>query len=149
MAVTPVLTGPLPTTSLPSPEISVVTPTSTPGTSVMALFGPATPSNGTPRSRARSLFPWAVGWAVSGDASPRQKKSVAADNAFMTDPLGSRTQLILQPRQAKAPGFVPSVCQPGRRKPPAGAIFGFLFHNAAKTVDPLQDTAGAIRGNRP
>src|SRR5215467_289703 len=55
MAVTPVRTGPLPTTSLPSPEMSVVCPTSTPFTSVMALNGPVVPSNGTPRSRARGL----------------------------------------------------------------------------------------------
>src|SRR5580700_9414493 len=54
-AVTPVRTGPWPTTSLPSPEMSVVWPTSTPLTSVMALLGPVAPSNGTPRSRARSL----------------------------------------------------------------------------------------------
>src|SRR5579859_3883452 len=55
MAVTPVRTGPLPISSLPSPEISVVWPTSTPLTSVIALFGPGVPSNGTPRSRARGL----------------------------------------------------------------------------------------------
>src|SRR5881398_2904024 len=35
-AVTPVRTGPLPTTSLPLPAISVRCPTSTPATSVMA-----------------------------------------------------------------------------------------------------------------
>ena len=58
MAVTPVRTGPLPTSSLPSPEISVVWPTSTPLTSVMALLGPGVPSKGTPRSRARGLV-WA------------------------------------------------------------------------------------------
>src|SRR5579864_7849711 len=55
MAVTPVRTGPLPISSLPSPEISVVWPTSTPFTSVMALLGPGVPSKGTPRSRARGL----------------------------------------------------------------------------------------------
>src|SRR5208283_5155193 len=55
MAVTPVRTGPLPTTSLPLPEMSVVWPTSTPLTSVMALLGPGVPSKGTPRSRARGL----------------------------------------------------------------------------------------------
>src|SRR5882762_3225165 len=64
MAVTPVRTGPLPTTSLPSPEMSVVWPTSTPFTSVMALLGPGVPSKGTPRSRARGLV-----WA---DASERR-----------------------------------------------------------------------------
>src|SRR4029077_9167647 len=36
-AVTPVRTGPLPTTSLPLPEMSVVCPTRTPSTSVIAL----------------------------------------------------------------------------------------------------------------
>src|SRR5690348_13714745 len=39
-AVTPVLTGPLPTTRGPSPEISVVNPTSTPATSVIAFHCP-------------------------------------------------------------------------------------------------------------
>ncbi len=39
MAVTPVRTGPLPTINFPWPEMSVVWPTSTPFTSVMALFG--------------------------------------------------------------------------------------------------------------
>src|SRR5579872_3858679 len=58
IAVTPVRTGPLPISSLPSPEISVVCPTSTPLTSVIALLGPGVPSNGTPRSRARGLV-WA------------------------------------------------------------------------------------------
>src|SRR6202008_2755421 len=38
-AVTPVRIGPLPTTSLPSPEINVVWPTSTPSTSVIAFRG--------------------------------------------------------------------------------------------------------------
>ena len=52
-AVTPVRTGPLPTTSGPSPEMMVACPTVTPATSVMALSGPGAPSNGTPRSRAR------------------------------------------------------------------------------------------------
>src|SRR6185369_13446399 len=40
MAVTPVRTGPLPTTRGPSPQISVVCPTRTPATSVMAFSGP-------------------------------------------------------------------------------------------------------------
>src|SRR5215472_18340010 len=38
-AVTPVRTGPLPTTSLPLPEMSVVWPTSTPSMSVIAFKG--------------------------------------------------------------------------------------------------------------
>src|ERR1700677_1232168 len=58
MAVTPVRTGPSPTLSLPLPEMSVVCPTATPWTSVMALFAPGVPSKGTPRSRARGLI-WA------------------------------------------------------------------------------------------
>src|SRR5579884_1648709 len=53
MTVTPVRTGPMPTLSGPLPEMSVVFPTSTPRTSVMAFSGPGVPSNGTPRSRAR------------------------------------------------------------------------------------------------
>ena len=40
MTVTPVRTGPSPTTSEPSPRISVVVPTATPSTSVIALPGP-------------------------------------------------------------------------------------------------------------
>src|SRR5690242_12550202 len=54
-AVTPVRTGPFPICSLPSPEISVVCPTVTPATSVIAFRGPGAPSNGTPRSRARGF----------------------------------------------------------------------------------------------
>src|SRR5262249_57621728 len=46
IAVTPVRTGPLPTTSFPSPAISVACPTSTPATSVMALSRPGVPSKG-------------------------------------------------------------------------------------------------------
>src|SRR5256885_1357654 len=56
-AVTPVRIGPLPIWSLPSPEISVMCPTVTPGISVMALSGPGVPSKGTPKSRARGLEP--------------------------------------------------------------------------------------------
>src|SRR5918995_419485 len=53
-SVTPVLTGPSPTTSGPSPRMIVECPTRTPSTSVIALFGPAgrLPTV-TPRSRAR------------------------------------------------------------------------------------------------
>ena len=54
-AVTPVRTGPLPTSSLPEPRMIVLCPTVTPRTSVIALPGPGVPSNGTPRSRARGL----------------------------------------------------------------------------------------------
>jgi hypothetical protein len=40
MTVTPVRTGPLPGVSAPSPSMMVLCPTRTPGTSVIALFGP-------------------------------------------------------------------------------------------------------------
>ena len=53
-AVTPVRMGPTPTRSLPEPRISVVWPTATPGTSVIASSGPGVPSSGMPISRARS-----------------------------------------------------------------------------------------------
>src|SRR5271156_5941625 len=53
-AVTPVRSGPVPTTNFPSPEIKVRYPTSTPFTSVIASSGPGVPSNGTPKSRART-----------------------------------------------------------------------------------------------
>ena len=53
--VTPVRTGPLPTTSVPLPEMSVVWPTSTPATSVMASSGPGVPPIGSFRSRSRGL----------------------------------------------------------------------------------------------
>src|SRR5215469_5468940 len=81
MAVTPVRTGPWPTCSLPSPEISVVWPTVTPGTSVMALNGPGEPSKGMPRSRARGLaaasFSWATfDGAVNRDEQARKSESV-------------------------------------------------------------------------
>src|ERR1035437_3365636 len=51
--VTPVRTGPWPTTSRPSPSISVVKPTSTPATSVIASSRPAVPPMGSARSRSR------------------------------------------------------------------------------------------------
>src|SRR5215207_6376265 len=55
MTVTPVRIGPFPTRSFPLPEMSVVCPTSTPATSVMASSGPAVPPIGSPRSRARGF----------------------------------------------------------------------------------------------
>src|SRR5436309_15239275 len=45
-AVTPVRTGPFPTTSLPLPTTRVRCPTSTPATSVTASSGPGMPSKG-------------------------------------------------------------------------------------------------------
>src|SRR6185503_5973421 len=54
--VTPVRTGPCPTTSGPSPRISVEWPTRTPRTSVIALAGPGRPRPmTTPRSFARTV----------------------------------------------------------------------------------------------
>ncbi len=70
IAVTPVRTGPFPISSFPSPEISVVWPTSTPFTSVMALFGPGVPSKGR-RDRERGA--WFPQRAVS-----RQSKTAQA-----------------------------------------------------------------------
>src|SRR6185312_9183110 len=114
MAVTPVRTGPLPTTSLPSPEISVVKPTSTPGTSVIASAGPGVPSNGTPRSRARS-----TGCAVAGNPSPRKHASIvpACHNAFMIAPLRrmlSHHRLLMQ-AQDRVGGRYHRAFLPGRQ----------------------------------
>ena len=44
MAVTPVLTGPLPKTFFPLPDMMVLYPTSAPFTFVMAMYFPVTPS---------------------------------------------------------------------------------------------------------
>ena len=52
IAVTPVRTGPSPTTSVPCPRMIVLWPTSTPATSVIALFDPGVPVSGMPRARA-------------------------------------------------------------------------------------------------
>ena len=54
-AVTPVLTGPLPTTSFPSPAIKVVCPTATPFTSVMAFRGARIPFEGNSQVSCTSL----------------------------------------------------------------------------------------------
>src|SRR5262245_2735518 len=61
ITVTPVRTGPTPTSSAPEPSIRVVWPTLTPATSVIALNGPGVPTNGTPRSRARGRTSLASG----------------------------------------------------------------------------------------
>ena len=60
-AVTPVRTGPSPTTSSPSPSMIVVCPTRTPATSVIAFRLPGSPGKGIPRSRALG-----ASWATSG-----------------------------------------------------------------------------------
>src|SRR5215467_1790638 len=62
MAVTPVRTL--------SPEINVVSPTSTPCTSVMAFHAPGVPSNGAPKSRARGLD-----CAKAAEAIPAAKRT--------------------------------------------------------------------------
>ena len=55
MAVTPVRTGPWPGRSGPSPRMMVLWPTSTPSTSVMALYLPGLKRpRGSPSSRART-----------------------------------------------------------------------------------------------
>src|SRR3974390_649812 len=77
-AVTPVRTGPFPTTSLPSPLISVVWPTVTPETSVMALSAPGVPSNGTPRSRARGVLDFS--WAEPGRTTRAIAQTAASRN---------------------------------------------------------------------
>ena len=58
--VTPVRTGPSPTTSGPSPAMRVTWPTATPGTSTMAFSGPVRPdAANNPMSRARiSVLEW-------------------------------------------------------------------------------------------
>src|SRR5258706_8222831 len=75
-AVTPVRTGPLPTCNFPSPEMSVVCPTVTPETSVIALSGPAVPSKGTPRSRARG-FAGGLLCAETNDAIANEQERMA------------------------------------------------------------------------
>ena len=74
IAVTPVRTGPSPTLSAPSPRMSVVMPTSTPLTSVIALSAPGVPSNGTPRSRARGLLCAAADMAI--DTRMQNERSI-------------------------------------------------------------------------
>src|SRR5450631_361593 len=74
IAVTPVRIGPLPGCSLPSPEISVVWPTSTPATSVIALRSPGVPSKGTPRSRARGFDAGTFEGADVADKDARMNK---------------------------------------------------------------------------
>src|SRR5271156_2685490 len=80
IAVTPVRTGPVPTTNFPSPEIKVRYPTSTPCTSVIASNGPGVPSNGTPKSRARTSCsnPALCAPAIGAAASTTQQPTVNA-----------------------------------------------------------------------
>src|SRR5665647_3120802 len=86
IAVTPVRTGPLPTTRFPLPLMSVTSPTSTPATSVIALYLPGVPSKGTPRSRARG---W--DWARAAGASTA-RKTQCAKRRSMGDPVRDVTE---------------------------------------------------------
>src|ERR1043166_8230092 len=81
IAVTPVRTGPLPTTRLPAPAMRVRCPTSTPATSVMAWSGPSVPSSGIPRSRARSRRCARAAWSVRGAAPPALRRHAPRDAA--------------------------------------------------------------------
>ncbi len=73
MAVTPVRTGPCPGLSGPSPRMMVLCPTSTPSTSVMALYRPVLKRpSGMPSSRARTRF---SGDSVSGGLTMRHDPS--------------------------------------------------------------------------
>src|SRR5712672_1445882 len=84
-AVTPVRTGPCPTTSFPWPAIIVLCPTVTPETSVMVLSGPGMPSNGTPRSRARGRV-----CDDSGPAASTNPNRIARDRTrYVTPAYGS------------------------------------------------------------
>src|ERR1700719_4297747 len=90
-AVTPVRIGPLPTTSLPLPSISVVCPTNTPSRSVIAFSGPGVPSKGTPRSRARgrgpaAAVPPAATLAPAATVAPVVAAAPAASVATVADP---------------------------------------------------------------
>ena len=71
MTVTPVRTGPVPTTNFPLPLMRVVWPTSTPRTSVIASNVPGAPSKGTPRSRAR-------GFVCANAALEKTKRTTSA-----------------------------------------------------------------------
>ena len=61
----------------PLPEISVVCPTSTPFTSVIAFRGRGVPSKGTPRSRARG-FVWAPAVHKQQRKNERQRSPPSA-----------------------------------------------------------------------
>src|SRR5438046_8369379 len=97
ITVTPVRTGPLPTSSLPSPLISVVYPTSTPATSVIALNFPGVPSNGIPRSRARTILfstKGVVGGCFRGSRAEDSSTSKNERSEEHTSELQSLTNLV-------------------------------------------------------
>src|SRR5438105_13613432 len=101
IAVTPVRTGPLPTSSLPDPEIKVVCPTSTPCTSVMAFSAPGVPSKGTPKSRARGL---ACATAEVADIESKNKKMVATTSFLIRtvrSPENQDSEFLLQPLRCR------------------------------------------------
>src|SRR6266404_684044 len=101
-AVTPVRTGPMPTCSFPSPEMSVVWPTVTPATSVMALNFPGVPSKGTPRSRARAF----LGATCCANETNGTSKTLNESRTNESNANGSNTKdrkriPIFSPRQIK------------------------------------------------
>jgi hypothetical protein len=73
--VTPVLTGPFPYFSLPLPLISVLYPTSRPGTSVIEFNEPVVPLKGIPKSLALGLYSCCdlTGGAIKNNASAKIK----------------------------------------------------------------------------
>src|SRR2546429_6848704 len=104
IAETPVRIVTLPTSTFPSTLISVVYPTSTPETSVMELNLPAVPSNGIPRSRARTTFAWVLGGG--GDLiGSRAEAAITRADRDQTIPFIS---LSLFPRQNVSIRLFPS-----------------------------------------
>ena len=101
MAVTPVRTGPWPTTSLPEPEMSVVWPTSTPFTSVMALLGPGVPSKGTPRSRARGF---GLRRSSNGEGQKQVSSACCISRKTMWHGTSQRTKSIKDESYARVAG---------------------------------------------
>src|SRR5438874_1243766 len=146
-AVTPVRTGPLPTVSLPLPEIRVVWPTSTPSMSVIAFSGPGAPSKGTPRSRARAR---PLGGFVRGSAAvARGARSASARRAII---LGGRRYLRLTCRER-----LDNCCEWAQRSPGSGdapdgietplhVAMSLPFRPLSSPERGTQRSAAAIRG---
>ena len=106
IAVTPVRTGPRPTSSLPSPETSVTWPTSTPATSVIAFSGPGVPSNGTPRSRARGF--------CAGEAAAAARPSTSASRGRVV----CASLLLLSIGPGRGRGILADAPRPGSTSRP-------------------------------
>src|ERR1700722_11646698 len=101
-AVTPVRTGPEPTFNLPDPETNVVWPTTTPATSVMALRGPGVPSNGIPRSRARTFC-----GAETAGADAAAGEPAAMEPAAMAPAAKDPTATQVNATEASSRGTMP------------------------------------------